>query len=78
MFPRSTRFADVSAMEVPGPGEYEVLADNTARKHGDGKQFGTSKRFDKVFAVLQDMSSIKNRRATAANLGTPEASDWYL
>lgn len=80
MFPRSNRFGTTATNTVPGPGEYEVLGESSingsSRRHttATGKQFGTSKRFDKTYAVLQDMSAIKNRRATSANLGTPEAA----
>eukprot|EP00750_Incisomonas_marina_P004824 INCI13502.1.p2 GENE.INCI13502.1~~INCI13502.1.p2 ORF type:complete len:214 (+),score=51.09 INCI13502.1:330-971(+) len=79
MFPRSNRFGTTATNTVPGPGEYEVLGESSingsSRRHTTtGKQFGTSKRFDKTYAVLQDMSAIKNRRATSANLGTPDAA----
>ena len=77
MFPRSSRF-EQKLSTVPGPGEYEVFSEKGGRKRGTkGKkqtQFGTSKRFDKTFSILQDMSAIKNRRATMAAVKTPEAA----
>ena len=72
MFPRSSRFGISSVDTVPGPGEYEVLHEGKLKRSKSGKQFGTSKRFDKTYDVLKDMSAIKNRRATTTNLGTPE------
>jgi hypothetical protein len=75
MFPRSVRF-DQSVNVVPGPGEYDVDKENALSSVVKSKKsinaFGTSKRFDKTFDILQDMSAVKNRRVTTSGLGTPE------